>query len=105
MTFNEAVLEQAIIDKFKEEGYQYVSGDDLHRELTDVLIEDDLKSFLLSKYADNRITVDEVQNIINSVKSASALPVYDANKRMLIAWLREKSLLELIERKRIFYYS
>lgn len=82
MTFNEAVLEQAIIDKFKEEGYQYVSGDDLHRELTDVLIEDDLKSFLLSKYADNGITVAEVQNIINSVKSASALPVYDANKRM-----------------------
>lgn len=80
MTFNEAVLEQAIIDKFKEEGYQYVSGDDLHRELTDVLIEDDLSSFLLSKYADNGITIAEVQNIINSVKSASALPVYNANK-------------------------
>ena len=32
--FSEAVLEQAIIDKFKAEGYDYVSGDNLHRELT-----------------------------------------------------------------------
>ena len=29
--FSEAVLEQAIIDKFKDEGYDYVSGDDLRR--------------------------------------------------------------------------
>ena len=36
--FSEAVLEQAIIDKFIAEGYEHVSGDDLHRELTDVLI-------------------------------------------------------------------
>ena len=44
--FSEAVLEQAIIDKFKDEGYDYVSGDNLHRELTDVLIEEDLSEFL-----------------------------------------------------------
>lgn len=32
--FSEAVLEQAIIDKYIAQGYEYVSGDNLHRELT-----------------------------------------------------------------------
>ena len=34
--FDESTLEQAIIDKLISEGYSYVSGDNLHRELTDV---------------------------------------------------------------------
>ena len=48
--FSEAILEQAIIDKFIAEGYDYKSGDALHRELTDVLIEEDLRAFLAAKY-------------------------------------------------------
>lgn len=82
MIFDEAALEQAIIDKFEAEGYDHVSGDNLHRELTDVLIEDDLREFLNAKYAGNGITATEIQGIIDSLKSASPLPVYDANKRM-----------------------
>lgn len=82
MLFDEAVLERAIIDKFIAEGYEYVSGDNLHRELTEVLIEEDLTAFLASKYAENGMTTSEIKSVINSIKSASALPVYDANKRM-----------------------
>ena len=80
--FNESVLEQAIIDKLAVEGYSHVLGDNLHRKLTDVIIEDDLSAFLSAKYAANGITNNEIQSIINSLKSASALPVYDANKKM-----------------------
>ena len=80
--FDESTLEQAIIDKLVSEGYSYVSGDNLHRELTDVIIEDDLVAFLTRKYAANGITNSEIQSIIRSLKSASALPVYDANKKM-----------------------
>ena len=82
MLFTEALLEQAIIDKFKAEGYEYVSGDDLHRELTDVLIEEDLTRFLYSKYSEKGITANEITRIIQSLKSASPLPVYDANRKM-----------------------
>ena len=80
--FSEAVLEQAIIDKFKDQGYDYVSGDDLHRELTDVLIEEDLSSFLTAKYASQGITKSEIESIIRSLRYASALPVYSANRAM-----------------------
>ena len=80
--FSEAVLEQAIIDKFKCQGYEHVSGDDLHRELTDVLIEEDLFAFLASKYAPQGITQSEIDSIIRSLRYSSPLPVYSANKSM-----------------------
>lgn len=80
--FSEAVLEQAIIEKFKTEGYAYVSGDNIHRELTDVLIEDDLSAFLAAKYAPQGITSSEISSIIRSLRNAAALPVYSANKAM-----------------------
>ena len=80
--FDESVLEQAFIDKFINEGYTYVLGDNLHRELTDVLIEEDLHNFLSNKYVSNGITETEINNIITSLKSASPFPLYEANKKM-----------------------
>ena len=82
--FSEAVLEQAIIDKFIAEGYDYVSGDDLHRELTDVLIEEDLSAFLAAKYAPQGITQTEIDSIIRNLRYASATPVYSANRTMFL---------------------
>ena len=82
--FSEAVLEQAIIDKFIAEGYKHVSGDDIHRELTDVLIEEDLSAFLAAKYAPQGITGSEISTIIRSLRYASALPVYSANRSMFL---------------------
>lgn len=82
--FTEAVLEQAIIDKFKAEGYDYVSGDNLHRELTDVLIEEDLSAFLSTKYAPQGITQSEIDSIIRSLRYASSTPVYSANRAMFL---------------------
>ena len=82
--FSEAVLEQAVIDKFVAEGYEHVFGDDLHRELTDVLIEDDLSAFLTAKYASEGITASEIDSIIRSLRYASATPIYSANRSMFL---------------------
>lgn len=101
--FDEAVLEQAIIQKFKDEGYEYVSGDNLHRELTDVLIEDDLFKFLADKYADKGITASEIQSIINSLKSASALPVYNANKQMFLRMVEGEIFVREDRSKKDFF--
>ena len=80
--FTEAVLEQAIIDKFITENYDYICGDNLHRELTDVIIEEDLSAFLSSKYAPQGITKTEIDSIIRNLRYASAHPIYSANKAM-----------------------
>ena len=80
--FTEAVLEQAIIDKFIAESYDYICGDNLHRELADVIIEEDLSAFLSSKYAPQGITKSEIDSIIRNLRYASAHPLYSANKAM-----------------------
>ena len=82
--FSETVLEQAIIDKFTAEGYEYVHGDNIHRELTDVLIEEDLSAFLAAKYAPEGITPSEIDSIIRSLRYASPTPAYSANRNMFL---------------------
>ena len=80
--FTEAVLEQAIIDKFISVDYDYVCGDNLHRELTEVIIEEDLAAFLKSKYSPQGITSSEICTIIRNLRYASASPLYSANRAM-----------------------
>ena len=80
--FSEAILEQAILSKFIAEGYEYVSGDDLHRKMTDVILEEDLSAFLADKYSSHGITASEIDTIIRSLRYASTSPLYNANRSM-----------------------
>ena len=48
--FNEASLEQVVIERLEENGFTYVYGDDIERETTDVLIREDLISYLKKQY-------------------------------------------------------
>ena len=45
--FNEASLEKAIIESLKNQEYEYVQGDDIHKELSDVLLRDDFKQYMM----------------------------------------------------------
>jgi len=42
MKFTEAKLEKAVIELFEEEGYTYVCGEDIHKEVSEVLLKEDL---------------------------------------------------------------
>jgi len=64
---------------FKDEGYTYVSGDQIHRERTEVLLIDDLKQYLYNRYAKDGITPSEVDGIILSLRNISGT-IYEANK-------------------------
>ena len=44
--FNEAQLEQAFVELFKAEGYDYVHGENISRDTRDVILYDDLRAFL-----------------------------------------------------------
>ncbi len=65
--FTEDDLEQAIIQLFKDEHYDYVHGDDIHRKLEEVIIVDDLRTFINKKYANENLTAVEISTIINRV--------------------------------------
>lgn len=77
--FNEHALEMSIMQLFKDEGYPYVSGDQIHRERTEVLLVDDLKQYLYNRYAKDGITPGEIDSIMLSLRNISGT-IYEANK-------------------------
>lgn len=79
---NEAQLELAIMELFQDEGYEYVCGNTIMRETTDVLLKDDLRLYLKNKYRAEEITDNEVEAIIFKLVSSSHEPLYEANKAL-----------------------
>lgn len=75
--FTESELEKAIIELFKQQGYTYLHGDEIHRPFKDVLLYDDLKAFLLSQYPD--LTQSELSKIITRLDNLPAVPLYEGN--------------------------
>ena len=60
--FNEHALEMAIMELFQNEGYIYMNGEEVHKEVSEVLLRDDLRMYLRSRYAVQGITDVEVTN-------------------------------------------
>lgn len=77
--FNEHALELSIMELFKDEGYIYLAGEQIHRERTEVLLADDLRQYLYNRYAKDGITPGEVDGILLRLHNISGT-VYEANK-------------------------
>lgn len=82
MQFTEHSLELSIMELFENEGYTHQTGQDIHREKTDVLLPELLATFLRHRYAADFLTESEIATIITQLKNISGSD-YDANKRML----------------------
>lgn len=78
--FTEAQLEAAIIELFQQQGYIYVHGEKIHRQYEDILLEDDLRSFLQQRYAHEGLSETETQKIINQLTLIPASPLYEGNR-------------------------
>ncbi len=82
INFNESALELSIMELLQDENYIHLTGEQIHRERTEVLLIDDLRDFLVSKYAKEDITKSEVESIILSLRNISGT-IYEANKTAL----------------------
>ena len=78
--FTEAQLEEAIIELFKNEGYEYVNGEEIHRLYEQILLENDLKQYLLNRYGDKSITTEELNEIIGRIDFISPSPLYEGSR-------------------------
>lgn len=83
--FTEEELENAIIALFEAQGYTYVHGDSIHRQFEDILLEDDLRSYIASQYVAESLTENETQKIISRLRLIPATPLYDGNREAF--WL------------------
>ena len=63
MKFTEASLEKAFTELLGQEGFPHHLGITITRKSDEVLIEKDLQSFLLTQYAAQGITINEIEII------------------------------------------
>ncbi len=80
MKFTEEKLESAFIELMEKQGFPHHLGVAISRKPEEVLIEEDLKDFLLTQYENDGITVNEINSIILQLKSLSSSDLYESNK-------------------------
>lgn len=83
MKFTEEKLERAFTELLGQEGYPHHLGITIARRPDEVLIEEDLQTFLLAQYASQGITLNETRSIILQLKALSASDLYESNKKFL----------------------
>lgn len=83
MKFTEEKLEQAFIELLKEQGYTYTPGYEIKRSESEVLIKEDLKVFLETRYANEKITPGEIEQITRSLENFPASDLYESNKAIM----------------------
>lgn len=78
--FNEASLELAIIESLKNQNYEYVKGEDIHKELSDVLLRDDFRNFMMLNYD---LTDFEVNSLLRRFDNYTNADLYSSNKEIM----------------------
>jgi len=79
--FNEKSLENAIIEILKEKGFMYNSGDIIHKEVSEVILKEDLNEYLFKTYRNQDITNEEISMITRNILSLKKMDLYEANKK------------------------
>ncbi|GAB1472586.1 type I restriction endonuclease subunit R [Bacteroidota bacterium] len=83
MKFTEDKLERAFTELLGQEGFSHHLGITIARKPDEVLIEEDLQNFLLTQYANQGISENEIKSIILQLKSLPASDLYESNKTFL----------------------
>jgi type I restriction enzyme R subunit len=83
MKFTESQLEQAFIELLEKESYTHLLGEAIQRAPKEVLIKEDIKSFLFKRYKKNAITLEEIESIISDLEHHPSSDLYESNKAIL----------------------
>jgi type I restriction enzyme R subunit len=99
MNFTESKLEQAVLSLFteKEIAIPHFKGEDLKRAPAEVLLKEDLRTYLHQQYRKEGITEQEVNTIIRQLDILPASDLYGSN-RQLMKWLADGFLLKREDR-------
>ncbi len=81
--FNEKQLEESIIALLQEQGYEHVKGDAIERDLDEVVLRDDLRTYLRNRYNSDGITDTEVEAAIRVIVQKQGLSLYEENRHTL----------------------
>lgn len=77
--FNEHALEMSIMELFQQEGYIYTNGEEIHKEVSDVLLRDDLRAYLRGRYGEAGITPLEIERAVAKLTANVGFSLYENN--------------------------
>jgi type I restriction enzyme R subunit len=77
--FNEHSLEMAIMELFEQQGYVYQNGETVHKELSEVLLRDDLRLYLQERYLQDDITPLEIDRVMARLTADNGASLYEQN--------------------------
>ena len=77
--FNEHSLEMAIMELFEQQGYVYQNGETVHKELSEVLLRDDLRLYLQERYQQDDITPLEIDRVMARLTADNGASLYEQN--------------------------
>ena len=83
MKFTEETLEQAVIELFNEVEIPHYHGETIHKEMSDVLLRDDLRMFLQNRYSKDNITQNEIDLIIRKLDLYPSSALYESNRDII----------------------
>lgn len=81
--FTEEKLELAFIELLGNQGINYQYGKEIIRSESEVLLEDDLKEYLKTRYKNENITDSEITVIVRKLHSYPSSDLYDSNKAIM----------------------
>lgn len=97
MKFTENRLEASFIELLGIEKFSHHLGVNILRQVDEVLIENDLLSFLLAKYENQNLTQNEAKSIVLQLKTLPASDLYESNK-IINRWLSDGFILKREDR-------
>ena len=81
--FTEEQLELSIISLLHEQDYKHFKGEEIERDLDEVVLLDDLRSYLRDRYKNEGITEQEVENAVRYITRREGGSLYEENKQTL----------------------
>ena len=78
--FNEHALELSIMELFQQEGYTYTNGEEIPKEAGDVLLRDDMRLYLSSRYKTDGITPLEIERVLAMLTATVGFSLYEQNR-------------------------
>jgi type I restriction enzyme R subunit len=93
MKFTEEKLEKAFTELLGNENFPHQLGITIIRAVDEVLIEEDLLKYLLSKYESKHLTETEAKSIVLQLKTLPSSDLYESNKTIL-RWVSDGFILK-----------
>ncbi len=82
-SFTESSFENAVLELFQNQGYEYQCGYDMHRTNDEILLIDDFKRYLVLRYSSLNLQESEINFILHNLLSSRGTSLYSTMKATL----------------------